>query len=172
LLSPVATTQLSNSALSAIAIAGLVLSVLALGYAFALGRRSRGARDLDIPVDDERFGAVAQSQARSIQRLESAVIRLAEGEKRLGEALRSSIRHIGLVRFDAFEDMGGRLSFSAAMLDDNGDGIVITSINGRQDTRCYAKTVLRGTSVHNLSDEEEQAIREAMTGRREIAPVR
>lgn len=172
MLSPVATTQLSNSALSAIAIAGLVLAVLALGYAFALGRRSRGARDLDIPVDDERFGAVAQSQARSIQRLESAVIRLAEGEKRLGEALRSSIRHIGLVRFDAFEDMGGRLSFSAAMLDDNGDGIVITSINGRQDTRCYAKTVLRGTSVHNLSDEEEQAIREAMTGRREIAPVR
>jgi hypothetical protein len=158
--------------LSAIAIAGLVLAVLALGYAFALGRRSRGARDLDIPVDDDRFGAVAQSQARSIQRLESAVIQLAEGEKRLGEALRSSIRHIGLVRFDAFEDMGGRLSFSAAMLDDNGDGIVITSINGRQDTRCYAKTVLRGTSVHNLSDEEEQAIREAMTGRREIAPVR
>ena len=48
----------------------------------------------------------------------------------------------------------------------------ITSINGRQDTRCYAKTVLRGTSVHNLSDEEEQAIREAMSGRREIAPVR
>lgn len=149
-----------------------MLAVLALGYAFALGRRSRGARDLDIPVDDDRFGAVAQSQARSIQRLESAVIQLAEGEKRLGEALRSSIRHIGLVRFDAFEDMGGRLSFSAAMLDDNGDGIVITSINGRQDTRCYAKTVLRGTSVHNLSDEEEQAIREAMTGRREIAPVR
>ena len=158
--------------MSAIAIAGVVLSVLALGYAFALGRRSRGPRDADIPVDDERFGAVAQSQARSIQRLEGAVIRLAEGEKRLGEAVRSSIRHIGLVRFDAFEDMGGRLSFSAAMLDDNGDGIVITSINGRQDTRCYAKTVLRGTSVHNLSDEEEQAIREAMSGRREIAPVR
>jgi hypothetical protein len=158
--------------LSAIAIAGLVLSLLALGYAFALGRRSRHTRDPDMPADDERYGAVAQSQARSIQRLEGAAIQLAEGEKRLGEALRSSIRHIGLVRFDAFEDMGGRLSFSAAMLDDNGDGIVITSINGRQDTRCYAKTVLRGTSVHNLSDEEEQAIREAMTGRREIAPVR
>jgi hypothetical protein len=49
---------------------------------------------------------------------------------------------------------------------------VITSINGRQDTRCYAKTVQRWTSVHNLSDEEEQAIREALTGRREVAPAR
>ena len=98
--------------------------------------------------------------------------RLADGEKRLGEGLRSAVRHLGLVRFDAFEDMGGRLSFSAALLDDNGDGIVITSINGRQDTRCYAKTVQRGTSIHNLSDEEEQAIREAMTGRRATSAAR
>jgi hypothetical protein len=168
----VAINELSNTALSAIAIAGLVVSILALGYAFALGRRSRGHRDVDLSPDDERFGAVAHSQARAIQRLEGAVIQLADGEKRLGEALRSSIRRIGLVRFDAFEDMGGRLSFSAALLDENGDGIVITSINGRQDTRCYAKTVQRGTSVHNLSDEEEQAIREAMTGRREVARAR
>jgi Protein of unknown function (DUF4446) len=169
---PLATIQLSNSTLTAVAIGALALSLLALGYAFALGRRSRGARDLDVPFDDDRFGAVAQSQGRAIQRLEGAVIQLADGERRLGEALRSSIRRIGLVRFDAFEDMGGRLSFSAALLDENGDGIVITSINGRQDTRCYAKTVLRGTSVHNLSDEEDQAIREAMTGRREVAQAR
>jgi hypothetical protein len=158
--------------MTAISIAALVLSVVAIGYAFALGRRSRGIRNLDIPLDDDRFGALAQSQARAIQRLEGAVIQLADGEKRLGEAMRGSMRRIGLVRFDAFEDMGGRLSFSAALLDENGDGIVITSINGRQDTRCYAKTVLRGTSVHNLSDEEDQAIREAMTGRRAVAQAR
>jgi hypothetical protein len=172
LFSSVVIAELSNTTLSAIAIAALVVSILGLGYAFALGRRSRGSRDIDLSPDDDRFGAVARSQARAIQRLEGAVIQLADGEKRLGEALRSSIRRIGLVRFDAFEDMGGRLSFSAALLDENGDGIVITSINGRQDTRCYAKTVQRGTSVHNLSDEEEQAIREALTGRREIAPAR
>jgi hypothetical protein len=139
---------------------------------FALARRSVRPLGSDAPIDDEHLGVVAQSQGRAIQRLEGAVIQLADGEKRLGEAMRSAIRHIGVVRFDAFEDMGGRLSFSAALLDDNGDGIVITSINGRQDTRCYAKTVQRGTSVHNLSDEEEQAIREAMTGRREVAPAR
>ncbi len=164
--------SLSNAALSAIAVAALVISLLSLAYAFALSRRVRGPRVPELLADDEEFGQVTQSQNRAIQRLEGGVIQLAEGEKRLGEALRSSVRRIGLVRFDAFEDMGGRLSFSAALLDDNGDGIVITSINGRQDTRCYAKTVLRGTSVHNLSDEEEQAIREAMTGRREVAPAR
>jgi hypothetical protein len=59
--------------------------------------------------------------------------------------------------------MGGRLSFSAAILNAHGDGLVITSINGRQDTRCYAKQVRAGTSIHNLSGEEEQAIRDAMS---------
>lgn len=164
--------SLSNATLSAIAVAALVISLLSLAYAFALSRRARGPRLPELLADEEELGQVTQSQNRAIQRLEGGIIQLAEGEKRLGEALRSSVRRIGLVRFDAFEDMGGRLSFSAALLDDNGDGIVITSINGRQDTRCYAKTVLRGTSVHNLSDEEEQAIREAMTGRRAVAPAR
>ncbi len=164
--------HLSNATLSTIAIVALVLSALSLAYAFALGRRGRMPRQPEAFVDEDGSGSGAQSQARAIQRLEGAMIQLAEGEKRLGSALRASVRRIGLVRFDAFEDMGGRLSFSAALLDDNGDGIVITSINGRQDTRCYAKTVQRGTSVHNLSDEEDQAIREAMTGRREVAQAR
>jgi hypothetical protein len=164
--------HLSNATLSVIAIASLVVSLLALTYAFAVARRPRRSRLPDMLPDDADFTEVAQSQTRAIQRLEAAVIQLAEGEKQLGEAMRASLRRIGLVRFDAFEDMGGRLSFSAALLDDNGDGIVITSINGRQDTRCYAKTVQRWTSVHNLSDEEEQAIREALTGRREVAPAR
>jgi hypothetical protein len=164
--------SLSNATLSVIAVAALAVSLLSLAYSFALARRGRQQRAPEALAPDADLGIVTQSQALSIQRLEGGVIQLAEGEKRLSEALRSSVRRIGLVRFDAFEDMGGRLSFSAALLDDNGDGIVITSINGRQDTRCYAKSVMRGTSVHNLSDEEEHAIREAMTGRRVVTPAR
>jgi hypothetical protein len=69
---------------------------------------------------------------------------------------------VGLVRYDAFDDMGGHLSFSAALLDAAGNGVVITSINGRQDTRCYAKPVRGGESEYNLSAEEEAAIRQAL----------
>ncbi len=163
--------HLSNAALSILVLAALVLSLLALLLAFGSAQRSRRARPDETVPTDERLEFVAESQGRSIQRLEGAVRQLAGGEKALGEALRSSVQHVGLVRFDAFEDMGGRLSFSAALLDDHGDGIVITSINGRQDTRCYAKLVRAGTSIHNLSGEEDQAIREAMSGPREAAPV-
>ena len=67
----------------------------------------------------------------------------------------------------AFEDMGGRLSFSAALLDDSGDGLVLTSINGRSETRTYAKGVKAGASDHSLSPEEQQAISYATRTARE-----
>jgi hypothetical protein len=110
-----------------------------------------------------KVAILLEEQAMAIERLEGAVRKLALGERHLAELTDDSLRNVGLVRFDAFEDMGGQLSFSAALLDGHGDGVVITSINGRQDTRCYAKRVSQGTSPHNLSDEERQAIREALS---------
>ena len=77
-------------------------------------------------------------------------------------------RHVGLLRYDAFEDVGGRLSFSCALLDDHADGVVLTSINGRQDTRVYAKPIAEGVSAYNLSNEEEEAIRQALAESQEV----
>jgi hypothetical protein len=72
--------------------------------------------------------------------------------------LADSLRHVSVVRYDAFGDMGGRLSFTAALLDDAGDGLVMTSINGRTESRVYAKGVKDGRSDQSLSPEETQAI--------------
>lgn len=77
---------------------------------------------------------------------------------------RFAIQRFGLVRYNAFAEMGGQLSFSAAFLDDHGDGVVITSINGRTETRTYAKDIHNLTSSHNLSDEERRAIDSAASG--------
>jgi hypothetical protein len=72
--------------------------------------------------------------------------------------LADALRHVAVVRYDAFGDMGGRMSFTAALLDDSGDGLVITSINGRTEARAYAKGVKEGQSDQSLSPEETQAI--------------
>lgn len=156
--------RFTDTALSVLVLVSLGLSVLAVLLLLLRILRDRRVRDpADLPPG-ERLEALVAGHARSIRRLEAAVRQLAMGERRLGEFLEGAVQHVGVVRFDAFEDMGGRLSFSAALLDGRGDGVVITSINGRQETRCYAKRVENGTSIHNLSDEEEQAIREAMGG--------
>jgi hypothetical protein len=65
------------------------------------------------------------------------------------------------VRYDAFGDMGGHLSWSLALLDDSGNGVVLTSIHGRSDARTYAKSVSAWASEQQLSPEEEEAITHA-----------
>jgi hypothetical protein len=72
--------------------------------------------------------------------------------------LADALRHVAVVRYDAFGDMGGRMSFTAALLDDSGDGLVVTSINGRTESRAYAKGVKQGHSDQSLSPEEIEAI--------------
>lgn len=72
-----------------------------------------------------------------------------------------ALRHLAVVRYDAFGDMGGHLSWSLALLDDAGDGVVLTSIHGRSDARTYAKSVASWTCEQQLSPEEEEAIAHA-----------
>ncbi|MCL4516199.1 MAG: DUF4446 family protein [Firmicutes bacterium] len=91
--------------------------------------------------------------------------RLAQQEKAQAEAAADSLKHIqrvGLVRFNAFDDVGSNQSFSMALLDAQNDGVVISSLYGRAESRLYAKPVAGGKSSYTLSDEEKQAIREAM----------
>ena len=106
-------------------------------------------------------------QPPAMQRLDAAVEQLSADDRRLAERLSAAVQKVALLRYDAFEDVGGRLSFSCALLDDQGNGVVVTSINGRQDTRVYAKPVRGGTSEYNLSEEEEEVIRDAVTGGRD-----
>jgi uncharacterized protein DUF4446 len=75
-----------------------------------------------------------------------------------------AVRDVALVRYDALMEMAGQLSFSVALLNAAGDGIVLTSINGRSETRTYAKTVTAGKGVQPLSPEEEQSVRAARFG--------
>jgi hypothetical protein len=65
---------------------------------------------------------------------------------------------MAVVRYDAFGDMGGHLSWSMALLDDGGDGVVLTSIHGRSDSRTYAKNISAWNANQQLSPEEEEAI--------------
>ena len=78
------------------------------------------------------------------------------------EALRDdaaqALRHLAVVRYDAFGDMGGHLSWSLALLDDEGNGMVLTSIHGRNDVRSYAKSISAWKSSQELSPEEDEAI--------------
>ncbi len=156
----------SSKTLSLLVLISLSVGGLALVFSALSQSRRRSEPRGPIQMDDVLRG-VLEGQARSIRRLEAAVRSLSATDKRQQALIEGAVRHVGLVRYDAFEDVGGRLSFSCALLDDRGTGAVVTSINGRQDTRVYAKPITGGRSPYNLSIEEEEAIRQALAGPRE-----
>lgn len=75
-----------------------------------------------------------------------------------------ALRDVAIVRYDALSEMSGQLSFSLALLNATGDGIVLSSINGRAETRTYAKPVVAGQGSPELSPEEAQAVQAARQG--------
>jgi hypothetical protein len=78
------------------------------------------------------------------------------------QAVHGSVQHVGLVRFNPFQETGGDQSFALALLDGRGDGIVISSLHSRAATRFYAKPIKRGASQLSLSEEESKAVRMAL----------
>jgi len=81
------------------------------------------------------------------------------------EKSKKSVQRVGMVRFNPFAESGGDQSFSIALLDENNDGIVMTSHYGREFNRIYAKPIKNGRSEYSLSKEEEAAIEKAIKNR-------
>jgi len=76
----------------------------------------------------------------------------------LDKRFADSVQQVSVVRFNPFDDAGGDNSFALALLNQDGDGVVMSSLYAREKTSVYAKPVTGYTSTHQLSDEEKQAI--------------
>jgi hypothetical protein len=105
-------------------------------------------------VKDQAIADVHREQQVVVEQLSAAQGSLAR-----------SLRNVARVRFDAFDDMSGRASFALALLDDAGDGVTLTSIAGRTDSRTYAKGIVAGKCEQELSPEEAQAVSSAWADR-------
>lgn len=109
------------------------------------------------PAFLERVAALQREVGTATKQIE----RLSARVDRLNEQAQRSIQHTGLVRYDAFKELGGHLSFSLALMDARRDGVVLSVLNDRDGARAYAKPVTGGRSTHTLSEEEQRAIGEA-----------
>jgi hypothetical protein len=94
--------------------------------------------------------------------LEQNFIGLEKANKILQENLTYAIQHVGVVRYNAFHDIGSDLSFSIALLDKHANGVVITSIYGREESRIFAKPIRNKRSTYRLTEEENEAITKAV----------
>jgi hypothetical protein len=89
---------------------------------------------------------------------QTSLKRVAQQVSELEALARTDVSRVGFVRYDAFEDTGSELSYALALLNREGDGVVISSIYSRTDTRTYGKAVNRYKPAVNASGEELRAI--------------
>ncbi len=148
-------------------VVGLVVVVFALVLAVVgLIRRARklGRRLESITrgSDDQSLEAVLGTHLERVRQVTRDIDTVAARAAVIERDLVSSLGRVGLVRFNPFEDTGGNQSFALALLDGRGDGFIVSSLHARAGTRLYAKAVSAGTSETALSEEESEALRQAL----------
>lgn len=148
------------------AILGIViLTLIPYFYIFSLKKRLKRFEQAHIALQtfmSEK--TLDQLLERYIQKVENTERQAEKQNSRLlkvEEKLRKSVDRAELVRFNAFENMGSDLSFALALLNQEGDGVVLSSINSREESRVYAKPITAGESSYHLSSEEKEVLEKA-----------
>ncbi|MBI3748193.1 MAG: DUF4446 family protein [Chloroflexi bacterium] len=148
--------------MAALAVLGLLLAVLLVVVWRRTRRLAARLQALTRGSDERSLEAILEAH---LSRVHEVVRELGEVEARtavLERDLRRTFARVGLVRYNPFEDTGGNQSFALALLDAHGDGFLISSLHTRNQTRVYAKGVVGGRSDAAVSDEEAEALRQAM----------
>ena len=145
-----------------VGVIALVALILSAALAWRTGRMKRQYSVLSAADGRSSFVEVVARKAEEVEALREDVERLADELRSTQRELHMALRHVGVVRYDAFGDMGGRMSFSVAMVDDHGNGFVLTSVHARSESRSYIKQLRGGMAEVSLSPEESAAVADAV----------
>lgn len=140
----------------------LVLCLVLLVVLVRLMRIEGRFKQLMKGTSGENLETIIKEALLSSQQAKQGLGELKEEYERMRQITATSIQHVGLVRFNAFPDMGSDLSFALALLNRKKDGVVLCCLVGRDDCRIYAKNLVGGSSSYPLSDEEKAAIKKAL----------
>ena len=149
-----------NTASIVVILFGLVVlltAVVAL-QATRISQIRRRWRELLEGARGETLERLLLEQLRERTILEERIVELEASQRQIDVRMKSALRLRGYVRYDAFGDSGGEQSFSLAMLDETGNGAVMTSLVGREGCRVYCKELHRSSTERNLTPEEQKAI--------------
>ena len=157
---------LDEQTLSLVVVA-LVVAVVVLALWVAWLQRSEAMlrRRLRRVLPEGQSGGIDEILERQLKRIDSLTERvdaLNKLHRELEDLGQRTIQKVAVIRYNPFSDAGGDQSFAIALLDSLGNGVVLSSLHSRTDTRVFAKAVQGGRSKYQLSDEEQDAIKKAL----------
>jgi len=145
------------------AIVMLIMLGIMIKQAWNLSYMKKRYRKMMSGVDGDNLERLLMGHIDEVHHVVEENQRLDAEYHRIDELLQQAVTRVGMVRFRAFEDMGSDLSYAVALLDANNNGVVLSSIFGREDSRSYAKPIVGGKSTYPMTNEEEEALKEAMS---------
>lgn len=137
---------------------GLVFVIMVLYTYIRMARLHRVYNRLTRNSSGGSLEAVLLEYSQQVAAVDGRITALEREAVRLGQAQLGCFQRVGLVRYDAFEDVGGKQSFSLVVLDDRRNGLALSSVFSRNDVRVYAKQVRGGAPSHPLTAEEQEAM--------------
>lgn len=148
----------------AIAILGLLFIIqlfLTISLSSRLKKFQKAYLALQTFLDGNSLDQELKEYIKEVKQNSTELNNLEKRIELIESKLRASVDRTELIRFNAFENMGSELSFALAMLNQEGNGVVLSSINNREESRVYAKPVVKGESTYHLSEEEKKVINKA-----------
>lgn len=112
--------------------------------------------------DAESLEDTLVTRIQQIDQLVTSEKRNREDIEKISDILLHTFQKVGMVKYDAFHEMGGKLSFSLALLDQKNDGFIINAMHSREGCYTYIKEILNGNSIIVLADEEREALNIAL----------
>ncbi len=140
----------------------LVVVVLCVVFVLRLYKSLQKYKSLLKGTEGKNLEEILLEKGKVLEHTLLEIKILGDRLKTAEEISQKSIRKVGLVRFDAFQDTGGEVSYALALLNNAADGVVLSSIFSQEESRTYCKAVTRGESKHTLSEEEKLAIKQAL----------
>ncbi len=138
-----------------------VLAVIALGMCFSLSSRLNALQkkyDFFTQGKEANIDEVLTRTLDELNTMRTELAELQDKHARLKEQVQNCLQNVKMVRYDAFDAMGGKMSYSLLLTDANNRGIILTSIYGRDESRNFAKDIDNGKSSYVLADEEKQLL--------------
>lgn len=155
-----ANLALSNNLTVVIAVLGLIIVVLA-GKLFSVQSKLNSLQkkyDFFTQGKEVNIDTVLTDTLSELGKTKAELAALEEQHAKLHGQVQGCLQTVKLIRYDAFDAMGGEMSYSLLLTDAKKDGLLLTSIYGRDESRCYAKDIKNGKSTYPLAEEEKKLL--------------
>ncbi len=136
----------------------LILLIITIVNAVNISKLKKSYKKFMNGEDGKSLETIIKEHIDEIDKLISDSKKHSDNIDSINETLKITFQKYGLVKYDAFQEMGGKISFSLCLLNENNDGFIINAMHSREGCYTYIKEVISGNPVIMLSDEEKQAL--------------